>query len=131
MNATDFLKKSLETLEAKAKMRDQPNGERNMLKTVNLFNTLTGRSLSESDGWMFMILLKITRMQTGSFNEDDYVDLSCYSSLLGECEYNADAGRGEENNGKSVPSVGYVQEMGTYSEPDLCSTNTPTTGRLA
>jgi len=60
-------------------------GERSMASTVKAFNALTGHNLTESEGWEFMVLLKLVRGRQGDFRMDDYVDAAAYSALLGEC----------------------------------------------
>lgn len=60
------------------------DGERSMGKTVQLFNTLTGHELTEEQGWMFMVCLKMVRSQSGKYNADDYVDGAAYFGLSGE-----------------------------------------------
>jgi hypothetical protein len=85
-SAPGILRKGIEAMEQRAQLRDKPEGERSMAKTVALFNTYTGNNLSEADGWSFMIFLKMVRSQGGSFHEDDYVDGASFFGLLGECE---------------------------------------------
>lgn len=41
--------------------------------------------MSESEGWMFMMALKMARMTGGEFRLDDYLDLVGYGVLLTEC----------------------------------------------
>lgn len=60
-------------------------GERSMEQTVKLFEALTGKKLSELDGWRFLICLKLARSTTGKPKRDSYVDLAGYSALAGEC----------------------------------------------
>ncbi|NQY57714.1 MAG: hypothetical protein HRT86_14745 [Ilumatobacteraceae bacterium] len=60
-------------------------GERSMKACVNAFNALYGTNLTETQGWMFMLFLKMSRANGGSFQRDDYVDLSAYAALAGEC----------------------------------------------
>lgn len=119
MKATDFLRESLETLEEKAKLRDQPNGERNMKKTVDAYNILTGSNMSEKDGWLFMLILKITRMQTGKYNPDDYIDTNCYSSLLGECAENVERERRKSDHRDLHETEQSHQELGRDSETEF------------
>ena len=69
----------------RAAARDQPTGERSMARCVTAFNALTGHSLSERDGWMFMVVLKAARAcNTPAGQLDDYQDLAAYSALCGE-----------------------------------------------
>lgn len=84
-SATGFLDEAVSTLKARAVQRDAgEQGERSMSRAVNIFNAWTGGSMKTEDGWRFMIALKQAREIQGQYNRDDYVDLSAYSSLLGE-----------------------------------------------
>lgn len=60
-------------------------GERSMAQTVEIFKAITGITLSELDGWRFLLALKLARSTTGKPKLDTYVDLAGYSALLGEC----------------------------------------------
>ena len=61
------------------------DSERNMRLVVELYNRLTGRALSVSDGWHFMLVLKMVRaMQDPEFKLDHYVDLAGYAALAAE-----------------------------------------------
>lgn len=84
--ASEFLEEASRVMKARATQRDAENGERSMAKTVEMFNAYKGLGLSESDGWVFMVLLKLVRGSQGQFHMDDYVDGSAYFSLLGEAE---------------------------------------------
>lgn len=85
-NALDFLSKGKDILSERAEEYSVPTGERNMAKTVTMFNTLTGHNLSVVEGWKFMAMLKMVRSQKvdGSFHEDSYVDLINYTALAAE-----------------------------------------------
>lgn len=85
-SAPALLQKSVATLQSRGEQRDKPTGERSMGEIVKLFNTYTGQTISEADGWAFMIFLKMVRGKQGKFNEDDYIDGASYFALLGECE---------------------------------------------
>lgn len=86
-----FLETAVKEMKDRAAQRDtNPNpqgtgGERSMAATIKAFNALTGHNLTESEGWEFMILLKLVRGRQGEFRMDDYVDAAAYSGLLGEC----------------------------------------------
>lgn len=85
LRAPDFLLKAVEEMQAKAKLRDQPEGERSMARTVQAFNALTGNDISERDGWLFMACLKMARASTTEKGVvDDYVDGAAYLALAGE-----------------------------------------------
>jgi len=55
-----------------------------MSRTVAAFNGLTGHTLSEVQGWQFMVLLKLARANGGAFHLDDYIDGAAYAALAGE-----------------------------------------------
>jgi hypothetical protein len=84
--AHTFLEDGAKTLKARAELRDTPEGERTAGKIAEVFNAITGHNITEADAWMFLIVLKIVRSRAGKYNEDDYIDLSAYSALLGEHE---------------------------------------------
>lgn len=83
--APDFLTDAIKQMKDRAAQRDAPQGERSMATTVATFNALTGKNLSEKEGWEFMVCLKLVRGRQGSFRMDDYVDAAAFASLLGEC----------------------------------------------
>ncbi len=85
MKANDFLKKASEEMLDRSRTYDKPEGERSMGKVVAMFNELTDMTMSEEDGWKFMILLKLVRSCQGEYRSDNYVDGAAYFSLAGEC----------------------------------------------
>ena len=58
--------------------------ERSMGKVVLMFNTLTGHTLTEEQGWDFMVLIKLARASNG-YKADNFVDGAAYFGLAGEC----------------------------------------------
>jgi hypothetical protein len=88
--ATDYLRRAIHTLSQRAKEYDSPDGEKSIGKTVQIFNSLTGSDLSEADGWLFMVCLKLVRSRQGDFKEDTFVDLAAYSALCGEAQSSDD-----------------------------------------
>lgn len=83
--APSMLQKASELMVERAAQYDSPEGERSMEKIVNSFNSITGHRLTESEGWMFMILLKLVRDNTREVgHQDSCEDLIAYSSLYGE-----------------------------------------------
>lgn len=60
--------------------------ERSMKRAVAIFNAFSGRSLTETEGWMFMVCLKMARAKAGKFQRDDYIDMASYAALAGECD---------------------------------------------
>ena len=80
--APELLKSGITAMEQRAALRDSPEGERSMAKTVAMFNAYLGKeTLTVEDGWAFMIMLKMIRAQNGNFHADDYVDMASYSAL--------------------------------------------------
>lgn len=60
-----------------------------MAKTVQAFNAIVGADLTESEGWLFMMLLKAVRLtQRASYHADSAEDLVAYAALLGESRSN-------------------------------------------
>lgn len=88
--APSILRKSLEHMEDRAASRDQPaGGERSMARVVKAFNAATGHVLTERDGWLFMVQLKLVRAATTQTGvADDYEDMAAYAALAGECASN-------------------------------------------
>ena len=85
VTAASMLTAALGHMEDRAKTYDAPGGERSMGKTVAAFNTITGHTLTEEAGWLFMILLKAVRAQTDK-TLDSLEDMVAYSALLGEAQ---------------------------------------------
>ena len=83
-SATDILLAGADALDDRAAQRDQPDGERSMLRTVGAFNILTGHALTEADGWLLMSVLKMARSRGGRHVLDDYIDGAAYVALAGE-----------------------------------------------
>lgn len=85
LNAVQILNKGVTCIGDRAATRDQDQ-ERSMAKCVKIFNAYSGTNLSEKDGWMFMVCLKMAREAQGGFNIDDYIDGAAYFALAGECK---------------------------------------------
>ena len=69
--------------------RDKAGNERSMSSAVAAFNALTGYVITETQGWLFMVLLKISRSQGGRYRPDDYEDMTAYAALAAESEHKA------------------------------------------
>ena len=85
VTAASILTAALGHMEDRAKTYDAPGGERSMGKTVAAFNVITGHTLTEEAGWLFMEILKQVRSQQGDYRADSYEDLVAYAALRGEC----------------------------------------------
>lgn len=84
MKADQILRAGLDTLVARGVKRDQPDGERSMPRIVRVFEAITGIRLTEREGWLFMVCLKLVRMQSGKPDADHYLDAANYIALMGE-----------------------------------------------
>lgn len=78
-----ILEEAVTTMRQRAADRDVEQ-ERTMGAIVKTFNAMTGHNLSEVEGWQFMVILKMVRARSGSFNADDFVDMAAYVGLSGE-----------------------------------------------
>lgn len=83
--ARDYLKQADEIMRQRGRDYDKPDGERSMVATVESFNAITGKSLTESEGWLLMLLLKQVRQwQKIEFHKDSALDSVAYAALLAE-----------------------------------------------
>ena len=82
--AAGILKTAIGHMEERAVTYDKPSGERSMGKTVAMFNALTDHGLSEEQGWLFMVCLKMVRSQQGRYRADSYEDGAAFFALAGE-----------------------------------------------
>lgn len=83
--APDLLRAAGQTLEQRGTDYDQPQGERSMAACVRIYNAVTGQQMTERQGWMFMVALKLARSMKGAPKADTYIDMAAYAALLGEC----------------------------------------------
>ncbi len=84
MKADAILRAGLDTLVQRGVKRDQPDGERSMPRIVRVFEAITGIRLTEREGLLFMVALKLVREGRGAPDADDYIDLANYVALAGE-----------------------------------------------
>ena len=82
--AHEFLEKGVGHMKDRASQRDSEDGERSMKRCVEAFNALEGTNLTETQGWKFMVMLKMARSVSGDFTADDYEDMAAYAGLAGE-----------------------------------------------
>jgi len=99
MKPEDLLRESAQLLEDRAAQRDQPNGERSMRSAILAFNAVTNSTLTEREGWVFMVLLKMVRAQYGKYVLDDYADMAAYAALANEAAKPHDHNIGLANKG--------------------------------
>lgn len=86
MKSTEFLQAAIDVQAERGKQYDKPTGERSMAATVSAFNCITGYTLEESDGWMFLGLLKLVRQSQNpeQYHHDSALDFVAYASLYAE-----------------------------------------------
>lgn len=86
MKSTEFLQAAIDVQAERGKQYDKPSGERSMAATVSAFNCITGYTLEEADGWMFMGLLKLVRQSQNpeKYHHDSALDFVAYASLYAE-----------------------------------------------
>ncbi len=82
--AANILTAALCHMRERAATYDKPEGERSMGATVDAFQAVTGVSMTEEQGWLFMALLKAVRSQQGAYRADSYEDGAAYFALAGE-----------------------------------------------
>ena len=86
MKSTEFLQSAMDVQKERGEQYDKPSGERSMGATVRAFNAITGHMLEESDGWMFLGLLKLVRQSQNpeKYHHDSALDFVAYASLYAE-----------------------------------------------
>lgn len=86
MKSAEFLQAAIDVQAERGKQYDKPSGERSMAATVSAFNCITGSMLEESDGWMFLGLLKLVRQSQNpeQYHHDSALDFVAYASLYAE-----------------------------------------------
>jgi len=113
--AQDILQAGIDAITDRSAARDDDTGK-SMVRTVDIFDKLTGNDLSARDGWLFMACVKIARSQQGAFHIDDYTDAAAYIALAGEAGYGeVRPTRNGPSVGKDLPkSKGYVPRLDAY-----------------
>ena len=73
----------------RGKTYDKESGERSMSATVNAFKAVTGIDMTETQGWLFMALLKAVRAnQRQAYHADSFEDMAAYVGLAAESKAN-------------------------------------------
>ena len=81
----DIVKAATQHMFDRAKTYDSPEGERSMGKCVEAFNAITGRDLTESEGWLLLQTLKDVRQWSNKgYHQDSAEDGIAYSALKAE-----------------------------------------------
>lgn len=91
MRSTEFLQAAINVLAERGKQYDSPEGERSMGRTVSAFNAITGRDLTEAEGWLLLQVLKDVRQWQNpeAYHHDSALDGVAYASLKAEALCNA------------------------------------------
>lgn len=85
MKSTEILQAAIDIQAARAAEYDQPGGERSMGRTVQAFNAITGRDLTEAEGWLLLQVLKDVRQWSAKdYHHDSALDGVAYSALKAE-----------------------------------------------
>lgn len=83
----NVLKAAMGHVIERGKTYDCESGERSMGATVAAFNVITGHNIKESEGWLFMVLLKAVRAnQKQGYHADSYQDMAAYVGLSAEAK---------------------------------------------
>jgi hypothetical protein len=105
LGAPDILLAGAKHMQDRAVLYDAVDGERSIGKTVQAFNAISGHSLTEKDGWLFMENLKQVRSYQGKFKLDNYEDLAAYVALRGECDANNQVTSAKDNIAKAIANI--------------------------
>lgn len=86
MKSTEFLQSAMDVQKERGEQYDKPSGERSMGATVLAFNAITGRDLSEAEGWLLLQTLKDVRQWQNPYryHHDSALDGVAYSALKAE-----------------------------------------------
>lgn len=113
--APEILQAAIAEMEDRAVTYDKPQGERSMEATVEAFKAVTGHDLTETQGWLFMAILKAVRSQQGAYRADSYVDGAAYFGLAGEAAAREEAENAElcqmAKRSKSAMSSEDIEQM--------------------
>jgi len=133
MKSTEFLQAAIDVQAERGKQYDKPNGERSMGATVSAFNCITGFTLEESDGWMFLGLLKLVRQSQNpeQYHHDSALDFVAYASLYAEAA-SEQCGQLEaqetEKSARIISDIPDMQEWQNWNGGDVVESMEATQG---
>lgn len=85
--AQDIMSAAAKHMTDRAAIYDKPEGERSMGATVEAFNAIAGRDLTEAEGWLLLGVLKYVRaFQRPGYHADSVEDAVSYAALMGEAK---------------------------------------------
>ena len=111
--AANILTAALGHMSDRAATYDKPEGERSMGATVDAFLAVTGVSMTEEQGWLFMALLKAVRSQQGAYRADSYEDGAAYFALAGEAAVR------DRNGGYDAAGIASVALPTTFGQQNM------------
>lgn len=83
--AAELLGRAAKHMHDRASTYDKPEGERSMGRAVRAFNAITGHTLTESEGWLLLQVLKDVRLFTReAYHADSAEDCIAYAALKAE-----------------------------------------------
>lgn len=83
--APDYLRRAAAIMDERGRQYDSPNGERSMGRCVTAFNAITGRDLTEPEGWLLLQILKDVRQWSRpEYHRDSAEDCIAYAALKAE-----------------------------------------------
>lgn len=86
-SAPELLNKAAAIMDERGKQYDKPDGERSMGRAVAAFNCITGRDLTEAEGWLLLQTLKDVRLwQRPGYHQDSAEDCIAYAALKAEAK---------------------------------------------
>lgn len=85
--APELLEAAARHMAERARTYDKPAGERSMARAVPAFNAITGRDLTEAEGWLLLAVLKQVRLFTRpEYHADSAEDGIAYCALTAEAK---------------------------------------------
>ena len=111
--AANILTAALGHMRDRAATYDKPEGERSMGATVDAFLAVTGVSMTEEQGWLFMALLKAVRSQQGAYRADSYEDGAAYFALAGEAAVR------DRNGGWTDKAIKAAALLGSFGQQNM------------
>lgn len=85
VQAPELLGRAARHMHDRASTYDSPGGARSMGKAVTAFNAITGHTLSESEGWLLLQVLKDVRLFARSaYHADSAEDCIAFAALKAE-----------------------------------------------
>lgn len=85
MRADEYLLRAAALLAQRAEDYDKPQGERSIPGAVRAFNAITGRDLTNDEGWLLLVCLKLHRQyQVVGNHLDSIEDAGAYWALWAE-----------------------------------------------